>query len=251
MLRTFNYTNRKKIEQELIDINIASREGATYFNASIKTADLDFPPQALVYFEVYYGPTSYRFDFGTFASIVQPNDTDISELKRMTDKVYFRLKIVDASTGLILGYADKINLADDFHKGRETIFHVNAVDLTTGEIWRLNFEANSDGIPVLEINKNVDNIRDIARSDSTFLSLVYPAALRMILDRIVRNGILSRDGANWESKWIIFIEDVLNVSSTPENLEDEDAIIQWFDDVIGAFCTKNKLYQQFVTSYSL
>src|SRR5690606_12234399 len=152
-----------------------------------------------------------------------------------------RLKVVEKDTGLILGYADKIDLADGPQKGRETIFHVNAVDMNTREIWRVNFEANSEGIPVLEINKHIEGIRDIARSDSRFLALVYPAAIRIILERIVQHKNLSRDGSSWEAKWLVFTEDVLNIS-IPESVDDEDSVADWYDDVVRAFCTKNKLF---------
>lgn len=250
MQRTFNYTNRQNVVQDLVEINVTSIDGATSFTASIKSADLDFPGDAKVFFEAYYGPTTYRFDFGTFSAIQQPSNTDISALKRLTDKMYFRLKIVDAENGLVLGVADKIDLADDPQKGRETIFYVNAVEMDTREIWRLNFEANDEGIPVLEINSSIEGIREIAKTDPRFFSLVYPAAIRIILERIVENKSLTRDGANWESKWIIFIEDVLNVNTTPENDVSEDDVHHWYDDVVRAFCFRNKLYEQFVNAQS-
>jgi len=250
MLRTFNYTKRKKIHKEYVSLTLDKVNENTYFNATLKTDNLDIQPDAKVFIEAYYGPTYYRFDFGSIAEIKQPEDTSITELTKISDRVYFRLKVVDEEKGLILGYADNLHLAADDKKSKATIFYVNRVKMDTHEIWRMNFEADGDGTPVLEINSAIEGISDIARADVNFLSLVYPAAVRMILAKISEANNFDREGDIWSSRWIVFTQDVLGVYVTPENNDDEDKLKDWYDDVVRSFCVKNKLFEQYIKSLS-
>lgn len=248
MLRTFNYTKRKKIPKECVSITVNKVNENTYFNAVLKTDNLDLKSDAKVFIEAYYGPTSIRFDFGNVSKINQPEDTNITEVTKISDKTYFRLKVVDEEKGLILGYTDKLLLADDDKKSRAVIFYVNAVQMDTNEIWRMNFDTDGDGTPVLEINKAIEGIRDIARSDTKFLALVFPTAVRMILVKIAQDNNFERDGDFWSSKWIMFTQDVLGINTTPENNEDEEKLNDWYDDVVRSFCVKNKLLEQYIKS---
>lgn len=250
MLRTFNYTKRKKIPKECVSLTLNKVNENTYFNAVLKIDDLELQPNAKVFIEAYYGPTSTRFDFGEVSKVKQPEDTNISEINKISDKIFFGLKVVDEEKGLILGYADKLNLADDDKKSRAAIFYVNAVQMNTNEIWRMNFDTDGDGTPVLEINNAIEGIRDIARSDVKFLALVFPSAVRMILGKIADDNGFDRDGDSWSSKWIVFTQDVLGIHTTPENNEDEEKLKDWYDDVVRSFTVKNKLFELYLKSLS-
>jgi hypothetical protein len=246
MLRTFNYTKRKKIAKECVRLTLNKVGDDTHFNAVLKIADLELQPDAKVFIEAYYGPTSYRFDFGEFSQIKQPEHTNITELTKISDKLYFRLKVVDQEKGLILGYADKLYLADDDKKNRAAIFPVHKAQIDTNEIWRVSFDAVGDGSPALEINNAIDGISDIAKGDVSFLTFVFPAAIRIVLSRIAEENNFDREGDNWTSKWIVFTQDVLGTHTTPENNEDEDKLKEWYDDVVRSFCVKNKLFDQYL-----
>ena len=245
MLRTFNYTKRRKIPKHHVTISLVKIKTKTHFNAQVNIENLSLLPSAKVFLEAYYGPSSQRFDFGKISSIRQPENTDITDLLQISDRIYFRIKVVDEEKGLIVAFADKLTLADDDQKSRAAILYVNAVKMETNEIWRINFESDSDGTPILEINSGVENIRDIAKSDTNFQALVYPAAVRMILEKISESDNFDKYGETWHSQWIKFTEDVLGVSSTPENNEDSDKLNDWFNDVLKSFCTRNKFFEQY------
>jgi len=249
MLRTFNYTKRKKIPKESVSLTLNKVKDSTYFNAILKLGYEDFQPNAKVFIEAYYGPTFIRFDFGNTSRISQPENTDITELAKVSDKVLFRLRIVDESKGLILGFAN-ISTADDDNRGRASIFYVNAVPMDTHEIWRMNFDTDGEGTPVLEINNSIEGIRGIAISDEKFLALVFPSAVRIVLSRIAEENSFDREGDTWISRWIIFTEDVLGVYTTPKNNGDEGILKGWYDDVVRSFCLKNKLFDQYIKSLS-
>lgn len=245
MLRTFNYTKRKKIPKESVSLTLHKVGDMTHFNAVLKIADLGFQPNAKVFVEAYYGPTFSRFDFGNVSHIIHPENTDITELTKVSDRVLFRVRIVEENKGLILGFAN-ISTADNDKKSRAAIFYVNAVPMDTYEIWRMNFDTDGEGTPVLEINNAIDGIRDMARSDPKFLALVFPAAVRIVLSRIAEENSFDREGDSWMSKWIVFTQDVLGVYTTPENKVDEGKLKEWYDDVVKSFCVKNKLIEQYI-----
>lgn len=250
MLRTFNYTKRKKIPKECVRLSITKAGDQTHFNAVIKIEQLDLQSDARVYIEAYYGPTLYRFDFGSVSLIKQPESTDISELYKISDKCYFRIKIVDGPNGLILAQADKLDLSDDESKNRASIFYVHEVKIETGEIWKMNFDADGDGTPVLELNRDIEGIRDLVRTNISFRALVFPAAIRQILFQIAEQNNFDREGDSWTSKWIVFIEDGLGVTNTPTSDNDSDKLDEWYDEVVRAFCLRNRIFEQYSKNIS-
>ncbi len=123
-----------------------------------------------------YNATSYmRFAFGTVGARVLPPDLALREITP-SPLPKFRLKVVDARQGLLLGVADKLlPLQPD-----ESLLPVEFRDL--GErIWRLDV---SDW-PVLELNQRVADLGEVARSGDSFLALVYPEVVRRILHEAV------------------------------------------------------------------
>lgn len=249
MIRKFNYTNRKKVPRENVNIKLNKSGDRTFFNAEIFKDGLSFPDNSRIYIESFYGPDLLRFDFGTFGDIKQPSNTDITEIKQLSDNVYFHLKVVDesAENGLLLGDIKIYDLTDDQNiKGRTSIFYVNPVKMNTNEIWRINFRAN-EGMPLLEVNKDIEGIFEIAKSDPVFISLVYPSAIRQILTHIVTElENLDYEGDDWSCKWILFTRITLGILNTPNDPSDEVACEEWIESVVRAFSLKHRLFENYV-----
>lgn len=248
MIRKLNYTHRQKIPKENVQISLKGEGDEIYFDASLIKDGLKFPDDARVYVEPNYGPDFLRFDFGLFKDIQQPSDTNITELKKLSDKIFFRIKIVDETKedGLLLGIANIYNLSDDTDpKGKESILFVNAVKMETNEIWRINFNSQ-DGIPILEINNAIEGIREIAKSDPWFIGLVYPSATRQVFEHIAFDlKDFDSEGENWNSKWIQFSQSVLGVTNVPDNNDDEQECEDWISNVVKAFCIRNKTLENY------
>src|ERR1700734_3041990 len=99
MKKRINFTGRKKLASEHIDIRINREHGqqfasfvASFHPAMTKVLDKD----AKVYVEPYAVSSSMRFDFGTVSNPKVPTDTLLSQLDR-EDSFLFRIKVVDES----------------------------------------------------------------------------------------------------------------------------------------------------------
>jgi hypothetical protein len=247
MVRKFNYTNRRKVSRENITISIQRNGSKSTFNAVLEKSNLKFPETAKVYIEPYYGANYLRFGFGTVADLKQPDNTDITDLRQFSDKIYFRLKIVDESqeNGLLLGFADKLPLVDDSDpSNKSSILFVNPVRMETNEIWKVNFESESEGMPVLEVNNSIEGIKELARSDARFIAFVYPAAIRLILQKIINDHNIVPDGDEWYAKWVRFTQQALGVD-TPKLDSSDELFSNWVDDCVKSFCVQHKTLENY------
>ncbi len=214
-------------------------DGHRVFDANVDLDGLDLPDSARLYVEAYYKSSYMRFDLGTVAGRLSLTDDE----RRLTevdagDIVYFRVKVVDetSSFGRILADADKI--APETAKVRQIpLLPVQPYDL--GELaWRVDFDT---GQPVLWVNNRISpRIMDIVKTDPVWLSLVFPAAIREILSRILLD---EEPGDPWTDDgpialWLRWSSE-LTGSRPPESDDDEDEVDaerrEWIEQVVVAF----------------
>jgi len=97
------------------------------------------------------------------------------------------------------------------------------------------------GQPVLWVNNRISpRIMDIVRRDAVWLSLVFPAAIREILSRILlveeRDDPWTDDDPS--ALWLRWGSDLIG-SSPPQSDDDEDRRdtekLEWIDQVVNAF----------------
>jgi len=242
MIRKYNYTGRQKISQDRIIIKQDLNSDVKSFEADLKLNDLGLPDHAKIYVEPYFKSSFMRFDFGTIGRTQNPSNTQLTDIP-ITDRVLYRLKIVDESTekGLILGFADEIvanNNRTDTNKS--PLLPVDFNDLSN-RIWKLEFR--NEG-PVLCVNWDgkIDKIREIVSKDNKFLSLVYPEVIRQISFNVATDEDFDFNdiGNSWQYKWLKYFKASLGIMHIPETKENKDAL-EWSDDVSDAFCKSNKV----------
>lgn len=242
MKRHINYTQRKKIPQKNINITlIRENEMIKSFNASINLQGLELPFDAKVFIEAYYRTDRKRFDFGTVGNILEPQNSDLSDLGYL-ENLSFRIKIVDTSTkyGLILAEADKIKP----HKEEGTEEKIQSILATEfncelgHQIWRINFSSSP---PILELNKNIPNIRSFTKSDPAFFFYVYPQVIKEILTYMFFIELFDPDESTdeWLFNWFEFAKNIYP-ESVPKRFNPSDPdtqleIIEWIDKVINEF----------------
>jgi hypothetical protein len=170
--------------------------------------------------------------------------------------VRFRVKIVDKK-GRLLAVGDRITprrLGEE-SANRLCLLHADFVDL--GQlIWRLDLEGDW---PILQLNQKIENIREVARSEPSFLTLVYPEVVRQVLYRIVvteDHTDPETDGEDdWMSAWLRFALLILGGRKQLPPSGESEPILQekfkWIDDVVDAFCSSNQILDKFAKSLKI
>jgi hypothetical protein len=242
MIRRLNYTGRKRISRSRVTVRLLPAPGGGWrFDAEFDLADYDFAPDSSVFIEAYNATSYTRFAFGTVRARSEPVDRTLREITP-SPLPKFRLKVVEARRGLLLGVADKLVplQPEDTLAHKQSLLPVEFRDLGE-QIWRLDV---SDW-PVLELNRRIADLGEIARSGDSFLALVYPEVVRRILhEAIVVEGQTDPDfdGSDWTSLWLRFVCGLPGVEPPPERtlgMSDEEARAQaegWIERTVQAFC---------------
>jgi hypothetical protein len=254
MIRKFNYTGRKRIARSRVTIEIIpGKNGSASFDASIDLSGLNLPKNAEIFIEAYRRSFFKRFPFGTVSQLRSPQDRSLGDLGPKA-LAMFRIKIVEAGRkGRILAVADKIipRRADDELTNKVCLLPVDFVDLGQS-IWRLDLASDW---PSLQLNIRIQDIREIARSDSYFLSLVYPEVVRQIFHKIVveeDHTDPQTDPDDWMSQWLSFAN-LLGIRQLPPSGDSEPILqdkLKWIDDIVEAFCLSKKMMERFIQAIS-
>lgn len=248
MIRKLNFTGRKKIPKSQISIGIRQGEDNTKsFTAELNLNDLNLPPNAEVYVEAYRRHAYMRFPFGTVENLIIPEERSLVSFNP-GETPRFRVKVVDRTAGLgkIVASADKIfpNLGDTPATERDFLLPVEHKDLGD-QVWHL--ELKDDG-PVLELNDRIGNLRQSARSDETFFSLVYPDIVRRVLTMTLIGENQSDpdcDEDDWQSQWLKFACSFPGIDDPPSAIASSMEKEEWVEDVVNAFCKKWKVREKF------
>lgn len=246
MIRHFNYTKRRRIPSDRIDIRMKPGGDAASFDATINLADLELPPKARVFVEAHYKSSYQRFDFGTVDQVLPPAERTLDEVDR-ADAILFRVKVVDTegTLGRLVAEVDDLS-PDDVGNGtdRYCILLVNFVDMGE-QLWRLDV---GEDRPMLCVNKLIPGGAAFVKSDPAFVGLVYPEIVRQVLNHILlEEEWAGSDGlSGWREMWIRFARQL--AADEPSADADEAARAEWIEDVVCAFCERQQLRTRLVDS---
>jgi len=247
MIRKFNYTGRKKLQRQRIDISIIDDKPYKSFTVNLDLKDMGLSDDAKVYVEPYYKSSFMRFAFGTVANPQVPENTVLTDIPS-TSIIRFRVKVVDETKklGRIIRLADKIKPKNLEETGnRMSILHIDWDQDLDQQIYRVTFPDND--FPRLEINKRIENAKELIKSDQTFRSLIFPVAVRLVAEKIaITSEDFDEEDSSWQSMWLKFIKNTLHVNIDLEFSEDsEEEIGYWVEEVVSSFCRKNKSRTKF------
>jgi hypothetical protein len=244
-VRRFNYTNRQRIVRDDVEITLRVQDSQTTFDARLDLSEYAFPPDARVFVEAYRQTNLVRFDFGTASVLQSPADRFLTDFDSPVE-VLFRVRVTAASgrVGVLLGEADQIKPRepDERPDRRVALLPVVPDDLDE-ELWRVDFGSN---VTYLLVNKQLADWKETARSPE-FRALVYPAAMRQILDRILRvdNVTTTEDANDVRSLWLRFATLLPGSRSVPRASEDYD---EWVEDAVAAFARKARFRSMYETA---
>jgi hypothetical protein len=241
-IRRLNYTARKRIARSDVDIVIRGRDtDKPYFDATSRLSEYNFPPDARVFIEAYRQTILVRFDLGTVSLLKTPADRSLKDFLTIED-VLFRLKVTAASgrPGMLLGEAEQLRPREPNEEPqlRLPLLPVVPMDLDQ-EVWRIDFQGGTS----LLMNRNLRDWRQTAASNA-FRGLVFPAALRQILERVlvIEEYFTMDDPLDWRSRWLQFAARIPGSGAPPSHGASEEQAFDWIDNAVSAFARKFNLY---------
>jgi hypothetical protein len=249
VIRRLNFTGRRRIARSQVLVRlIPGARGIWSFDAKFALDEFAFPPESSVFVEAYNATSYMRFNFGTIGHPVTPDERDLTEITE-SPLPKFRLKVVDRSErhGQLLAVADKLVplRPDEDLEQQQSLLPVEFHDLGD-RIWRLDV---SDW-PVLQLNRRIADLSEIARSADWFLGLVYPEVVRRILYTAVVELDQTDpdfDESEWTCLWLRYVCALPGVGKPPAG-ETEDARLrqrEWIDDAVQAFSRARDARQRF------
>jgi hypothetical protein len=253
MINHFNYTDRQRIpHQQLQFVWMQHNDGVLRFRAELNlTLARPLPPEAVVVVEAYSGPVVMRFPFGTVGLVQPPVDVALYDFPPGL-KPSFRVKVVETSNAerRLLAWAKEITprMPEDIEAGRRSILPVETVDLGP-LVWNIRLEDNT---PVLQVNSAIREPRDITTmaKEADFISLVYPAAIRQILDHLLLGP--ERDNVEPTHDWILFGNTLAGrIAPNPDDYDDESSEFRedveiWIHEAVKGFCAKQATVEAYV-----
>jgi hypothetical protein len=243
-VRRLNFTARQRIAQSDVDVILQRAEdGPAVFNVVLDLSLYEFPFDARVFVEAYRQTTLMRFDFGSVSAPTPPMDRSLVDFPS-ADEILFRVRVTATSglPGVLLGEADQIrpHEHEEQRDRRLPLLPVIPDDLGE-EVWRVDF----NGGTMLLISRDLPNWKQTVSSD-TFRALVYPAAMREILERILLiEGYHDLDDpGDWRSRWLLFGSRVPGSRPVPKA---RDAQEEWIEDAVAAFARHFHLRSRYIT----
>ncbi len=242
MLRKLNFTERAKVPRANVRVTLRREaDGVLAFDPVLSFDGVAAPDHARIFIEAYHRTSFMRFDCGSIGAPAIPADRRLTDIDGSS--IRFRIKIVDTSDELrrIVAVADDIRVTEKAPEmtGRAPLLPVQFSDTLGDQAWRVTFEADS---PVLELNNRIAGIDKLAKEDSLFFALVYPAAVRAILTQIllVDQHDAFEESDEWWSLWLRWAARYASAALPP----DADEAASWIEDVISAFSSRYRLVDQ-------
>jgi hypothetical protein len=248
MIKRVNFTGRRRITRDRIDIEVFDGSPRT-FDAAIRLDGMSLLPGAAVYLEAMCAGSNVieRFPFGVVENIQPPKHRRLEQLEG--ENVFFTLKVVDTTQrfGRILGIAEHIRPAragKQTAAGRRGILPIEPVDLNQ-ELWRLEFR---DHDVYLLVNRSIPGLVDRARSDALFFSIVYPEVVRRVLCAALdQDADVEEDDDRWPVLWRRFGMNLHPSKETPPAADDPDEDKEeWVESVVQEFCEAHQLKEKYV-----
>ena len=196
MKRTFNYTQRKKINREDVQLGIVRINDCPAVKVlKLDISRLELPVTGQVWFEIETGRIGLvRHPLGIVGNLDLSSTFPIDEQDLVNIK--FRIKIVThepMSAGKLLAEVDNLSLSSE--ENVQSLLEVKPSGELGQRVWKL--EITESG-PELFINTGVGDWRAVGHSEN-FKSLVFPQAVYEIYKWVAKYG--DYDTGSIEEKW--------------------------------------------------
>jgi hypothetical protein len=222
MKRRINFTGRKKIMQESVQINVTGLNTPNVaFNCSADLGRYNFPESAAVFLDIYQKKyVRQRFSLGTAGSPVIIRDEKIPKFSPFP-ALAFRITVTDTGqeSKLILGRSSPIYFPSSRPGSTVSSILPLRFQKDIKQVWRIDFDS---GKPVLLMNSDIEGIEVGVRKDALLRHSIFPAVLREILFYLF---IIKEPDMEDETtqKWIQYMDKTLGINSDDRDiLTDEE-----------------------------
>ena len=242
-VRTLNYTHRRRLRREDVDIVIFANEfGDHIFDAALSIDKYELPGSARVFMEAYRQTHWMRFDFGKVEAIAPPRDRSLSIFENI-DGILFRVRVTANADpqGLLLAEGDRLPFRSKDERPKKRIPLLPVVpEYLQDEICKVSYEGSG---PELVVNSSLGNWSGLAR-DPVVIALLYPFVLRDVLSRIcfLEDDFDPDDRTDWRSRWCKFAELLPGMEEYPENKDDRE---EWIEKAVAAFSRRVSILTKF------
>lgn len=242
MKRTINSTGRRRLTLDQVTIRLEDPEtagGPRRFSAELTGFDeMNLPADARVYVEPYAKSSFMRFDFGTVGGIHAPAYTDLVDIDAGS-AVLFDVKVVDESehVGRILAAIRGVSPVDpsEGDDNRRSLLPVESRDL--GElVWQLDMSPGAR--PVLVLNSRLPNALVRLKSDPLVQGAILPAAIALILDRLLDPEGPGTEEEEWVDDWHTWYRAA--TGADPDEVEDDEERRALVLSACQAFATQQR-----------
>lgn len=237
MKRTFNFTERRRINRKDLSIVLRPTDGRWEFDGTFSLREYAFPETGEIWVEAYRQNLWMQWPWGTIGNPVVPADRVLSEFD-VPDGVLFRVRVVQPpgpEHHKLLGEADGIPfvMPGDVDDRRRHLLVPEPDEL--GQLaWKLDFDSEP---PRLKINRDArPSWKEMARSPQ-FMSLVFPEILRQMLLHVLFEEKWSEEDdeeGSWQTNWILFAKNLGALGEVPRK-EAEIERKSWVDEAVRAF----------------
>lgn len=245
MKRTFNYTQRKKINREDVQLGIVRINNSP----EVKVLRLDInklrlPATGQVWFEIETGRIGLvRHQLGTVGNLDLSSTFPIDE--HDLANIRFRIKIATyelMSAGKLLAEVDNLSLSGE--ESVQSLLEVKPSNELGQRVWKLEIKASG---PELFINVGVGDWQAVGHSEN-FKSLVFPQAVYEIYKWVASYG--DYDQGSIEEKWQkLFAASGYDPKALPPRQgypdDYEEYLERTANDVADAFSRSKKALNEF------
>lgn len=243
--RQFNYTERAKIPRNVVKLRVVAPKDSPpqvivddFGLGQLKIGhDKDEWIQAQVVLEANRHTTSSftRLVVGSVEEVVARTMPQLAaplDDFDAPDNIIFTVKVVSRTGSRLLAEAKNVRAADD-EAEKEELLKVQVHDLGE-EPWRLSWE---DG-PLIYVNKRILGPDNFLTRDAFMQGVVVPTALRMVLQRLVRDREMRTE--QWAKPWLRFAAEY-GPSEMPDEDDDGEApewsvVDRWVNEALASYC---------------
>lgn len=248
MRRTFNYTKRKKILREDVQLAIIRPNDLPEVRVlQLNLNRLSLPVSSQIWFEIETGRVGLaRYSLGTIGSIDLNSTYRINE--RDLGNIRFRIKIVsneEGDVGKLLAEIDRLRPETDGNV--RSLLEVKPSDDLEQRIWKLEI---SESGPELLINTGLGDWREVGES-IIFQSLVFPQAVYEIFKWVGKYSEYPEGSIEeqWKNLFMTTGHDIGQLS-TREDFSSDDDFDEYLairaHEVAQSFARNHKALNQFL-----